>query len=921
MNKQGGMDRRQFLEITLKGFVSAAAGAAAASIPVADQIAQGLSALSPEDSESLEQQQLNLETELKQIAIDMVKQGEMTEVDFNTATLMAGTFAAMIVGALTINLSLDEKTAFVMNALAMHRRALLRQSSNPRDHELAEQEAHHHMFDMAPAALLALISDLTTNEEGGLRVNLEAIFQDSLRQRSVDLDGKMRPRLEFQSVELWKEYLGKAKADLRTEVQRLNMVGFLAAPLASTYSPSAVANVAKENVARLLFEMRYAELVIKNLYDESGQIDEQNLMTGAANMVNEDFNGKFGYNKLLLATDCNAKGTTPPLGDPPEVFYLIDILSDPEVTDPGQDYMTNFAFGLSASLVSSLVTNNLYLMKVGAFSLEDAFKFIPDALNVIEKAMETVASSRLRQASLGSNKNIKEQLLAELAKSDGGAKEIVDLLNKMPDVCFEFQGLKYLENKLKAIHIILTKLPSYLAKYVPLWGQLAELALEKSSQTSYGKDIVDKLGDLEKLVLGNAVDHNATGDQLGSELAGMFSELRAMSQQIASELERKINLEQNSDEATIQLDDATKQRIAKRLKLNNEIRSFLLRQDQDELQSLSVETKALVGITSKDDPEQIRKKIQAANDTILGKALAKYSLVQGATDDVPGLDSEEHEHHSSGIASHAAKEVLFALLTQIPVVAPLQHLIVDAVTPAGKTSFTDEEIQSVARLTSVEGLNSEESLKKMKSDLLGFIEKLNGRVAPDDEARIDLFLSESMDMSKADKGKRILDIVIKSSKTITPKRLKEIIWGLLCIDSGMSSVADNVAAFLMTKGCIETLMKQTFGENTFKKRPKTKRWTKILTKFVAELGGALSRIGNGPNFSQEKIVLSLTDDLVNHPQGIKLDRIELPFAETAYHNNGYALLLNGLGIIGAGLYFQTEIDALADSEVKLKQAA
>ena len=154
---------------------------------------------------------------------------------------------------------------------------------------------------------------------------------------------------------------------------------------------------------------------------------------------------------------------------------------------------------------------------------------------------------------------------------------------------------------------------------------------------------------------------------------------------------------------------------------------------------------------------------------------------------------------------------------------------------------------------------------------------------------------------------------VKGNETPTPAQLKRIVATLLPIEAGMSGIADNVAAYMFSRIVMMGFFERTFGHNVFKEFPDLKGNIGIIAKMIAEQAGSLTKVGNGPNFSQEKCLI-LHDDSNN--QGISIDRVNVPMGETLPQENAFSSVANGTLVIGAIGYLWSQIDKISEARAQ-----
>ena len=114
---------------------------------------------------------------------------------------------------------------------------------------------------------------------------------------------------------------------------------------------------------------------------------------------------------------------------------------------------------------------------------------------------------------------------------------------------------------------------------------------------------------------------------------------------------------------------------------------------------------------------------------------------------------------------------------------------------------------------------------------------------------------------------------------------------LVLVFSGfISAVADNVVAYLFAEDVLSNLYKEELGEAAFSSEDAEHLVTRIkrAALFVAIIFGSMSKIGNGPNFKQHKVVASVGED------GFEYEKEELDL--TSSFQNGVAWSISAAGL-------------------------
>lgn len=107
---------------------------------------------------------------------------------------------------------------------------------------------------------------------------------------------------------------------------------------------------------------------------------------------------------------------------------------------------------------------------------------------------------------------------------------------------------------------------------------------------------------------------------------------------------------------------------------------------------------------------------------------------------------------------------------------------------------------------------------------------------------------------------------------------------VLLLAEGLSGVADNVVAYLFAQDVLQEQYKKHYGEDVFEREGGASLLQTINSSalFAAVAGGALTKIGNGPNFKFELTEASL------HEGEIRIGRTPLTFDESKKNHYAWA---------------------------------
>lgn len=152
---------------------------------------------------------------------------------------------------------------------------------------------------------------------------------------------------------------------------------------------------------------------------------------------------------------------------------------------------------------------------------------------------------------------------------------------------------------------------------------------------------------------------------------------------------------------------------------------------------------------------------------------------------------------------------------------------------------------------------------------------------------------------------------VEKNEKPTPEQLKRIVTALLPMEGGMSAFADNVAAYLFAENVLQSFFVDAFGEEVLEQDShifglSVKGLIGIVTKMIAEQAGSMSQVGNGPNFSQERVSVARgdTDDEVT------VKREPISMGETLVHKNAFSAAANTSLIAASILLLHRTVDKL-----------
>lgn len=780
-------------------------------------------------------------------------------LDAATASAVAGAFAYHVFyRGVRQGVPLGFKSAAAVNGLAFARIGALKLTGNPEAGELADEELHEIKESMLLVPALVAISDITTSE---LKVDVEEMFGQLFPNLTIESEKykkPKRPRLG-DDIEKWQSYLEEVNKDLTNKVAEVTAVSSVLAPLATTYPSSALANRMKGEVCHILYEQSFAIEVIQGKNQNGSElIDRDAVQQRAIERTDKYFNGPLGFSNLLLTLSANFNGALG-LGDPPELFAIARHLDKPDVL------LKANAFGAAISELSTLLFSKIWLNQVEANQ--------PFTGTFLAKQVETWNSvfgtlSRLKDVSFNDGRKAAKQLQAVLAQSGEEDNEetiraLTAIAKGIPPARLQLSLRKYLERKVK-----------WVKRFSATAEELNIHRLEGLDTQEFAQDLMNggfkerrqAMGIL-KAVYEQSQDEKST--ELAELIAGMVEESSISEVGVS---EREIDVTPGVDGVDEQ-DVVGKFRAAKRILKEFEgasdgeaqsrmtdfkdMAAVLFRQKKITRRAffLLFGGKSERGSTEPLTDEEIRSALAQADETTLRRAVQKLvdiDFKDGVEDVIPGYEQVLE-------LGEAVKN------------APKQH---DSEIHFLSHSATEVAGALGTQIPAVPAIKRSSNLT-IKPVVDGILKTILPQVA-----------SENPEIGL------ILSVV-----------------AVMIAEIGTSAFADNVAAYLYAEGGIMDQVKEQFGKDVFERYPDLEGWIITLSLKLAETAGALSKYGNGPNFSQEKCVV-LVDE--TNAQGISIDRVELPVGDTL--KNGYAALGNALLVTVSGAIIGSKIKKIASLE-------
>ncbi len=519
-------------------------------------------------------------------------------------------------------------------------------------------------------------------------------------------------------------------------------------------------------------------------------------------------------------------------------------------------------FGLMNSVVYSNALTALWLKQAGVGVGSSLKELFVAQIKTFSGLGETVTKSELRDVSFNDGRKILEKIKSALSDESDPTGELRKTLHAIPKAKLQFSAREYWKKKLDLITGLQSRVDSIPDLSLSdaeefagsdLWSYLTSPYVDQKAADKWVKAAKEKTQGTQATKLAGLMEFLMSG---GGSVAGDTLDTGSAS---GTEIEM-------TEEDTKAIKAAQGQ-----LRAITELRDAFIRQPESDK---AVGIEAAMKFLGKDkgnlkDPEAFFDALSAVDDSTCQRALQILTSVSGGEHDA--IKGDEHDavagdtvedaqaHHAAhkgkdknrlkrlvednrlvGALNHNAKEVLWALLTQIPSVPALVRIA-----------------------------------KKMLPVLVG----------------------------------------VKPGERPTPGQLKLIVAATLGLTGVMSGVADNVAAYMFCRTVLFDFYKDTFGES-FESNEKLKGEIDIIACKGAEQGGSLTKVGNGPNFSQKRLVL-VKDD--SNQQGVSIDIQDMTMGETL--ENGFSLAANGSYVLLATAYLCSGITQLEAENDNRKTAS
>ncbi len=695
----------------------------------------------------------------------------ISTLNFATALGVVGAFTKQVV----LNAQYDPATgkgrAFGLRSFAemgvveSARIFALEKFGNEADKHQAAHELADIKISYGLAGGLVALAEATAHieaDEKALFDNVATMFEQEADSANA------APNALESNAQTWEEHYQKTRSRVAELVAENFAVGMTIAPIATTYTSASLINAMNKRVASALAEHSYAKLV--NEAKRSGvELSEDVLldyMSQAAAEANQQMNGPLGYTKKTLLEGGNIQGASM-LGDPPNFFYLQRHGAGEWLKASGQGFAT----------MNTLALANTEVWLAATLGLKNA--------GAEQGTLATSIAKAVQKLGQGAFKSVMQPDYSLLR---------FNKISENLDTIFKQRDGEFTPEQITAVRKIFTGMPRTAFAYDTegLVGAFTHTLKNIKSSSVY-----NEAKRLAEIAHDQARKEEDTTPSINAELFNRFKD--------DLEHDRPTTLiksfiktygEKELDWRTEKLADALEQLIGGKTDGETSASSLIF----DLIGSTATPEQATLDA---DIEKRLRDAIQNGTKEEVGQILDEHTKnLNFANEDIRQAvvhmwarqikaDAVSGHEHEGGL-SHAAKEVLAALATQIPA--------------ANAAAVTAQKL----------------------------LESLDGK--------------------------------------LPFERQNELV---MTIATGLSGFADNVVAYVFCENVLLKQFERQYGPDVFKENPDLKNQITRASLMSAIVGGALTKIGNGPNFKFEKPVVSFTKE-----GGWKVAMEELPFKET-----------------------------------------
>lgn len=604
--------------------------------------------------------------------------------------------------------------------------------------------------------VLTLLAEATNHIEA----DEKALFdhQAKIIDEENDNQANIIPDALSSSPESWGEYHKQTQDDIIRLAAQNRIIGAIIAPIGTTYTSSTLINAMNKRMSTAITKQAYAKAVHEA--KQSGiELTQENLFTFMGQSVARSdrlMHGKMGYVLNTMTNGANIQGAGF-IGDPPNFFYIL--------RNGLGEWAKASVQGLATMNAMAHVNDTVWLAQ--ALGVKDTVPIQGKLIKQMGIAAKDIGSGALKTLADPDYATLrfKKQgaMLDEILSTpeNGYSAEDVDkiraMLGDMETTPFAYDWRGFVSALKPQSTSRIGRMADMLAKFSSSF---------KDGNNIYGPNVMRPI--MEQL-----------RDQANSEPAhGLVKRFVSsyMGEQRNFQTDVLAEMLENMLDAK---DTTTNEHYAERLNSLTSLKGEVLSQTQIDSTIADIEELLTHDNSALHDPEERARKEE--QDTIafnksleeLTKGLghlpesSRETLVKFWAKAIKADSVSDHAH--TGGLSHASKEVLSALATQIPAANAV------AISVRKLLEFTPKSVPFEAKASLIMGTAA-----------------------------------------------------------------------------GLSGVADNVVAYVFCEDVLLKEYKKEYGDDVFDRTPGLKDQITRASLFTAIIGGALTKIGNGPNFKLEK---------------------------------------------------------------------
>lgn len=591
-----------------------------------------------------------------------IMESPFEKVNFETARKIAYVFAGIIGGAGAGKISLDQWTSAIMGTLEWDRLSQLEKvASTPEEKQEIEKERHEIQDNLKEVFFKLLpLAEISSH----LRVNDEALNQFAAQtlgsiaqERNSEISGTTEKPSMSSPLANWEKHLNDTSDAL---VKKLGVVGGIcvaAAPLMTTYTSSSLFEGLKGDILRLFYDKSFAEKILEKRKAGLTVLEEEvkALRAEAIEEANALQNGFFGFDKLGMFTSCNGNGALG-VGDPPELIFMAKY---PHLV------AESWAMGILGSELMNYVLYRSFLSRLGLAGKADGFlkEFTASqaktAAAIAEGIYQPLMATKTGNASSLNVVSGYSTTVADILASEKSDEEkttaLAEAVGSMQKAKLQINLPEVWEKKKAALHGITDTISA-------LW----------SGSKEHDEQISESYSALQAALGGETVDSKVVVKSLRSLQRGIHTQEGADAKRLAELFETMI------DEKSLQ--EVEKARSAQETPSAPEAATASTPISPgvlEEIQATVRQYRQQSGDTNAVKMADLAKKIQLSGKTPsiekLREQLGKddVELLSQAFQQMGGLENNDPHAKKPSLLSPSAKEVVFALLTQIPAVPSL----------------------------------------------------------------------------------------------------------------------------------------------------------------------------------------------------------------------------------------------------------